>query len=53
MMNVSRRKVKTKSKKPKKSAVKIEMQITSTVKMIDCFLVGQLTCLSSPFVSFI
>lgn len=53
MMKVSRRKVKIKSKNPKKSAVKIEIKITITVKIADCFLVGQLTCLSSPRVSFI
>lgn len=42
-----------KSKNPKNRAVMTDIRITTTVKISDCFLVGQETCLSSPRVSLI
>src|SRR3989338_10023449 len=53
MINVSKRVVKKKSKKPKKAAVKIDMTIITNVKIVTCTREGQLTCFISPFVSLI
>jgi len=53
MINVSKRVVKKKSKKPKKAAVKIDMAIITNVKIVTCTREGQLTCFISPFVSLI
>lgn len=53
MINRSSNLVNEKSKKPRNNDTSIEIIITNIVKTIDCFLVGQLTCLSSLFVSLI